>query len=220
MIVGIGHKMRRGKDTAADALVRELGFVKVSFADALKDLAMEANPIVLTEPGFVNVQLGHNSLQSLVERYGWEYVKDHYPLVRPFLQRLGRGARKVFGENFWFEQWTERAGVDADVVGTTVPRPVVVPDVRFLNEAESLQSLSALLIRIDRKVPTTDSSGGADESENDLDSFKEWDAVIENNGTISDLQREIVEKVSGHFSWSPENVKEAVDEIDRYPVPS
>lgn len=190
MIVGIGHKMRRGKDTAADALVRELGFVKVSFADALKDLAMEANPIVLTEPGFVNVQLGHNSLQSLVERYGWEYVKDHYPLVRPFLQRLGRGARKVFGENFWFEQWRARAGF-APPSG----RSVVVPDVRFLNEAEQLKDLGALLIRIDRKVPTTDSSGGTDESENDLDSFENWDAVIENSGTISDLQREVVEAV-------------------------
>lgn len=203
MIVGIGHKMRRGKDTAADALVRELGFVKVSFADALKDLAMEANPIVLTEPGFVNVQLGHNSLQSLVERYGWEYVKDHYPLVRPFLQRLGRGARKVFGENFWFKAWLDRvnatvtatAGGDNDLAKSI---PVVVPDVRFLNEFEGLKNLGAMLIRIDRTVPTGGSSD--DESEWALAEFESWDAVIENTGTIYDLQLNVVEAVNDWIS--------------------
>lgn len=198
MIVGIGHKQRRGKDTAADALVRELGFTKIGFADALKDLAYHANPLVVPEQGFVNVQVGHNNLSTLVDRYGWEYVKDHYPLVRPFLQRLGQAARTVLGENFWFDAWRKRAEVfNTNLVGPDYPKhlvvsgqPVVVPDVRFRNEAENLKRLGAVLIRIDRTMPTISDS---DVSEHDLDDFHGWDAVIQNNGTIADLERQVLD---------------------------
>jgi len=185
-IVGIGHKARRGKDTAAEALVRELGFTRVALADSLKELALEANPIVLTEPAYQNVQLGHNSLKTLVERYGWEHVKDHYPLARQFLQRLGQAGRKVFGEGFWFDVW-QRCTFPGD------ERNIVAPDLRFLNEAEGLKELGAILIRIDRVIPggTPDS----DISEHDLDDFDDWDAVIVNDGSVMDLQRAIVEKV-------------------------
>ena len=50
MIVGITGYAQHGKDTAAQVLVTEFGFVRVGFADALKELALAVNPIV-TPPG-------------------------------------------------------------------------------------------------------------------------------------------------------------------------
>jgi hypothetical protein len=184
MIVGIGYKKRRGKDTAADALVRDLGFVKVGFADALKDLALEANPVIQTEPGFQNVRVGHNTLRYVVERTGWDYAKDHYPEVRSFLQRLGEGARKTFGEDFWVQVWHARAYSDQ--------HDVVIPDVRYLNEAMFVKKFGGFLIRINRaRFNEVDPHS----SETQLDEFDRWDATIDNSSGVVDLEREIVEIV-------------------------
>jgi hypothetical protein len=183
LIVGIGHKKRRGKDTAANPLVRELGFTKIGFADALKKLAYASNPVVTPEPGLQNTRVGFNRLATLVDRYGWEYVKDHYPLARQFLQDLGQAGRSTFGDYFWFHQWKESL---EDIEN------VVVPDVRFWNEAIALRKLGAVLIRIDRVLP---GAADGDISEHDLNEFDDWDLIIPNNGTIDELERTVLDFV-------------------------
>ena len=45
MIVGIGHVKEVGKDTAAAALVRDLGFRRDSFADDLKELGLPVGDV-------------------------------------------------------------------------------------------------------------------------------------------------------------------------------
>jgi hypothetical protein len=189
MIVGIGYKKRRGKDTAADALVRDLNFVKHGFSYALKELAIRANPVVVTEPRYENVRHGHNTLAYLVERTGWEYAKDHYPEVREFLQKLGTGARDVFGADFWVDEWSRyvqdlQAGTGADVV---------VPDVRYVNEAERLRAMGAFLIRINR--PGMGARIDDHESETQLDGWDGWDVEIKNDGGVVDLEWWVVELV-------------------------
>jgi len=187
MIVGIGHKKRRGKDTAATALVRELGFKRVGFADKLKELAYLANPLAFPGEGFVNVQVGHNRVAALVDRHGWEYVKDHYPEVRRFLQDLGQGGRAAFGEDFWFGEWAASVSEFENVV---------VPDVRFRNEAERLRELGAVLIRIDRVIP---GAADGDISEHDLNEWDDWDLIIPNTGTIDELERSILDFVKSRL---------------------
>jgi hypothetical protein len=189
MIVGIGYKKRRGKDTGADALVRDLNFVKHGFSYALKELALAANPVVVTEPRYENVRHGHNTLEYLVERTGWEYAKDHYPEVRQFLQKLGTGARTVFGADFWVDQW--QSYVKGLIEGTGAD--VVVPDVRYLNEAERLKEMGAFLIRINR--PILAGTHEDHESETQLDGFDGWDVEIDNDAGVVDLERQIVELV-------------------------
>jgi hypothetical protein len=189
LIVGIGHKKRRGKDTAANPLVRELGFTKIGFADALKKLAYASNPVVTPEPGLQNTRVGFNRLATLVDRYGWEYVKDHYPLAREFLQNLGQGGRAVFGEYFWFHQWKE------SIEQLDNPN-VVVPDLRFQNEAIGLRTMGAVLIRIDRVLP---GQADGDISEHDLSEFDDWDAIIPNTGTVTELEKQVLDFVKSRL---------------------
>jgi hypothetical protein len=61
--------------------------------------------------------------------------------VRRFLQELGTGVRDI-DPNFWINAWADKAA--------SYLRNIVVPDVRFLNEAEYLRENGALLIRIGR----------------------------------------------------------------------
>jgi len=58
----------------------------------------------------------------------------------------------------------------------------IVPDMRFPNEAKAIQNANGVLIRINRGPRTSDHS-----SETALDNFKEFDFVVDNSGSFSDL---------------------------------
>jgi hypothetical protein len=181
MIVGIGHVARVGKDIAAGALSRDLGFQRRAFADKLKDLAYAANPLVTSSVSTTNVGAGRGRLAWVVAGMGWEEAKNVYPEVRRFLQDLGLGAREVFGEDFWVKQAVAGVG----------KKDVVFSDVRFHSEAEALHALGGKLIRIDR--PGRVAEGHV--SETALAGFDGWDAVIVNDGTVQDLEDKVVAQV-------------------------
>lgn len=140
-IVGLVGRARSGKSTAAEALVREHGFVSIGFADALKDLALRVNPKV--NDGC--------TLAEVVEWHDWDYAKKGTHEVRRFLQELGTGVRDI-EPDFWIYAW-DRAVQNAIADGKCPG--VVVPDVRFANEASALRDrkwtqADCLLIRITR----------------------------------------------------------------------
>ena len=93
MIIGLSGYAQSGKDTVAKTLVEQYGFTRVAFADKIRQLAQEVNPLV-----------GDSiHLNELLDEYGWDVAKQN-PYVRQFLQQLGVGARKLFGEEFWIKE--------------------------------------------------------------------------------------------------------------------
>lgn len=187
MIVGLGHVAQVGKDTAAEGLVRDLRFTRVGFADSLKELALELDPIVSGSLGAQNVNVGHGKLAHAVAGLGWEEAKNVYPEVRGILQRLGVGARTVFGDDFWINQVLD---------GLDDTKNYVVSDVRFRNEAEAIADMGGRLIRVDRPGR----AGQGHQSETELLAFEGWDAVVTNHGTVDDLQNEVIAHVKGWMS--------------------
>jgi hypothetical protein len=179
-IVGLGHVARVGKDVAAAALSRDLGYRRIAFADKLRELALAADPIVTGATQTANIGIGRGRLSWVVQGIGWEEAKEIYPEVRKFLQDLGLGARKTFGEDFWVERALHNVSGD-----------VVVSDVRFHNEAEAIRDRGGFLIRIDR--PGRHAEGHV--SETALAGFEGWDAVIVNDGTVQDLEMRVVQVV-------------------------
>jgi hypothetical protein len=186
MIVGIGYNMQVGKDTAAAALSRELGFLRRAFADPLKDLAFKANPVVSagSRSVTVNYDVGHGRLAWAVAGLGWEGAKATYPEVRTFLQNLGYGARELFGENFWTDKLFDSLSPELNYV---------IPDVRFRNEAEAIQERGGVLIKITRPGR----NGDGHPSETSLADFDGWDLVYDNTGSIPELESVVVEFVRG-----------------------
>jgi hypothetical protein len=183
VIVGFGHNMGVGKDTAALALARDLGFRKLAFADPLRDLAMHADPLITSQTRTVNVDVGHGRLGWAIKGLGYEAAKRTYPEVRAFLQRLGYGARQVFGEDFWTNQTMQKA------IASNVP--IVISDVRFLNEAQVIKSAGGLLVKITRPGH----HGDGHVSETELADYTGWDLVIENNGSILELEQRVVQEI-------------------------
>lgn len=130
--VGIVGRMRSGKDTTAGTLVRDYGYTRLGFADPLKAVAYKTSPILREG----------ERLADVVDRLGWERTKDYYPEARRVLQQLGVSARETLGRDVWIKALTDRVRL--------VHGPVVVPDVRFQNEADELRGRGFVILRVIR----------------------------------------------------------------------
>lgn len=181
MIIGINGYARAGKDEAAKALVAE-GFERIAFADVLRDMAYAINPYVEYESGD-DIEPGrYRRLQDVVDVFGWENAKAHYPDIRRLLQRLGTEAgRDILGENIWVDTAFARAASD----------DIVVTDVRFPNEGDAIKARGGVVVNITR--PGVGPVNGH-VSDNAMEDYR-FDEYIRNDGAVEDLHAMILEVV-------------------------
>jgi len=126
-LIGIIGKAKSGKDTIAKYLTRKWGFKRVAFADKLKDVCKEL--------------YGLNDYQ-LRSQAGKESVFKNGKTIRTILQETGDGLRSVY-LNVWVDYLCNAIKNESC--------PIVVSDVRRVNELQSLIELDAKIIRIKRK---------------------------------------------------------------------
>lgn len=169
MIIGLTGYAQSGKDTVAKALISQHGFIRIAFADALRDFVYKANPMVdnlAGEPKFV---------QEYVDTVGWDKAKQN-PQIRRILQTTGLAARESFGADFWVRQALKNV---------QLTDKIVVTDVRFLNEAEAIKNY-----RVDAEIWRVQRDGvnavNGHISETQLDNYT-FDRTIYNNGTVEEL---------------------------------
>jgi hypothetical protein len=176
-------KARSGKDTAAGFLVRERAYTRVAFADPLKEMALSIDPLIPARERLIHVRLS-----ALIRDVGWEYAKDHYPEVRRILQSIGQTQRE-FDADYWVNVAARKiAGAEAWNL------PVVVTDVRYLNEAVMLRARGFKMIRIMRPrigVTMKEARAAMHASENELNDYP-TDAVIYNDGDLDQLRNAIL----------------------------
>lgn len=163
VIIGVSGYAQAGKDTIGGYL-REYGFERLAFADALKAVLADLDPVLAAEvspPG------------------AWEKAKPMLwfggNTVRDGLQRLGASVRKHVDKDAW---------LNAALRQTKPGGKYVVTDVRFPNEAQAIERMGGQVWRVER--PGTKPINGHP-SEVALD---EWvfSATISNTGTLDDLR--------------------------------
>jgi hypothetical protein len=171
MIIGLSGYAQVGKDTVANYLVENYGFVKVSFADPIREALYKLDP---------KIRLGENngaSLAHAVDSMGWEDVKKFSEDARMLLQRLGTEVgREMFGKDFWVNQGLLRAKEHEHVV---------FADTRFKNEADAIKDNGGKVWRINKEGhgPV---NGHPSETALDLYAF---DLIIDNDSNKEDLYR-------------------------------
>ena len=170
MIIGLSGYARSGKDEVAKILVEDYGYTRVAFADKIRELLLDTNPLI--KDGF--------RIESVVNAYGWEQAKVLFPEIRRLLQDLGVGARKTFKETFWVDQVIDQFGHSWWGYDTNV----VVTDVRFINEAIAIKGKGGKIWRIKRPgvEPVNNHI-----SERDMDGYQP-DMILKNEGTLEDLR--------------------------------
>jgi hypothetical protein len=181
-LFGFGGKPSSGKDTVADWLVDNAGFVKVNMSAPIAELGAIVNPIVGRAPG-IRGRLGKlERYNDVVARHGFTDAKNH-PEVRKFLQNIGTGVRDVVDGNVW-----------ADIAGQVIRvhlaagRSVVLSGVRYPNEASVILDAGGTLVWVHRPGLVEDTNSGHD-VENSI-SFSDFDFILNNGGTLDDLRAE------------------------------
>jgi len=128
-LIGLCGYAGSGKDCAAEALTA-IGWQRVAFADAVRDVALAIDPIVDSDD---------RRLHDIISIGGWAMAKQ-YREVRRLLQAIGTEAgRKILGANVWVD--TAMRNVNGDTVFT---------DVRFPNEVAAIRERGGVIVRICR----------------------------------------------------------------------
>lgn len=178
-IIALSGFARSGKDEAAKLLVEEFGFKQVAFADKLRDMLYQLNPIV---KGMGRLDDDNTYLQDVINEYGWNGYKEtiHGTEIRRLLQRLGTEAGR---QTLWDSIW-----IDAALTGLPEDAKVVVSDARFFNEFDAVISRGGYVWRVERKGvgPANDHA-----SEMEAVGYDKFSLFIHNNGTL-DQYKQIV----------------------------
>jgi hypothetical protein len=178
-IIGLTGAKGAGKDTAAAALVEQLGFRRIAFADAL--YLEVADAFGVTVPHLANRDTKETPLPELaidrcadrlfIEALRATAVDCGVPLdmdcprsPRWILQRWGTEYRRQYchDDAYWLDQ-VQR------VIDTNPARDFVVTDVRYLNEAQFIRRAGehrcSRLVRVRRALLAT--LGACDQPAND-----------------------------------------------------
>ena len=181
MIIGIGGRAGSGKSTVAGFLAH-YGFQEVTFAETLKAgvrlvFGLEEEETDGSFKEVVNPRLGRTP-REIMQRFG-DACREIYPRV--FVDQV---RRRIYAR----------------------PGRVVVSDVRFENEANALKNMGARLVRLERPQFYHEAGIPGHESEQGLELWPHWDAVI-----VNSLSRELLYRQVGYLlqHWGVEPLKQA-----------
>lgn len=171
-ILGIAGLSGSGKDTAAAFFVREYGFVRVGFADTLKQEVLMRFPQTLR-----TILWTLHCKEPTEEDVRKAVYEDKPPEIRVLLQEYGTEVRRHDDPEYWVRQWT------SSLRQWSPDQRFVVPDVRFRNEAEKIMELGGWVILLTR--PGLKRLFHVSES-----SMSNWtyDAVFDNSEDIASLE--------------------------------
>lgn len=180
-IVALCGAKRMGKDTAANVLIENYGFHRISFADGLRKTVCTA--LRCDESRFQDDKLK----DEIDPRTGkpWRY----------WLQWIGTEGFRALWDDVWIAWWKsaiEDSGHDR----------IVCTDMRFPNEFAAAKSMGAHTIRIFN--PNIPPSGDQHASEAHQANFPVDDTIV-NGGTIADLQHRTALSVRERFNILPTN---------------
>lgn len=173
-IIGITGYAQHGKDTIGQRLVDRHGFARYAFADQLREMLYRLDPIVDCGTG--------ESYQGLIDTVGYEEAKK-LPEVRRLLQVLGTECvRDIIGQDAWVNALWNKV-VPGGVMRTG---PVVITDVRFPNEAESIWAHGGYVVRVTR--PGFENGIPTDHPSEAHVASLPVDLTLGNDSTIEELQ--------------------------------
>lgn len=140
-------------------------------------------------------QVTYLTPREVLQKLGTEWGRECYP--NTWVDLCIRTAKKLlespdahYSQRHGF--WQEAVDDASQIQG------VAIPDVRFRNEMKAIKEAGGKIIRIVRTGAGLDGSGALHVSETEQVSIpdSEFDAVIQNRGTLDDLRRAVAQIVN------------------------
>lgn len=183
-IIGLSGFARSGKDEAATVLVEEFGFIRVGFADKLREVLYALNPIVGFEGEPLEIGIDPVGVQHVIDRHGWDGYKETEfgREIRRLLQRLGTEAGR---QTLWDTIW-----IDAALTGLPDDARIVVSDARFFNEFDAVRERGGSIWRIER-----DAVGPANDHASEMEAidYPHFARTLYNNSTLEAWREQIAD---------------------------
>lgn len=185
-IVGIVGKMSSGKNTVANVFEQQCRFLTFSTADPLKQLLQTLFDIpseVLWGPS----ELRRGEIRQMLQELGTDFARKYRPDV--WVTKL---SNRIYS---WHLQKTDLLHMYTDGE-CAAAHGIVVPDIRFHNEANLILTLGGTLLKVVRtNVLIQDTSDNLNHiSEKELDDIPDtkFKYIINNNKSLIDLEAEIM----------------------------
>lgn len=191
MIIGISGKKQSGKNTVGAIL--QCLHENINF-EGIKEVIDKG--MLIYDPNNMELVSFASKLKeiasSLIGVKYWDFENQTFkkevdPLTgltnREILQKIGTSFRKLFGEDIWIKvlfKYLECNGLDKNYI---------ITDVRYKNEAKAIKEKGGILIRVNRNTDSNDTH----QSEVDLDDYDKFDFIIDNNGSVEELIKKVIE---------------------------
>ena len=179
-VIGISGKIGSGKDTVADILIENFHFLKRSFAYGLKKKAMD--DFDLTKDQVYDPALKEITIL--------EYGKS----PREILQLMGTEWYRSIDPNYWVKSLYKE--LSFHFFGMDTNMAICIPDVRFPNEFDFIDSIGGMNIRVVRPE-YSQSTHTAHASETALDDIDIL--TIVNDGTLEELKVKVLKFIEDYF---------------------
>lgn len=206
MLLGLSGRAGAGKDTCAELLVRN-GFRSVAFADALRQEVAEAwriDPRMLTDRSTKEWAIPALAVANCAEPMfiiamaGLGHDLQAPRSARWILQRWGTEYRREADSGYWVARGLERIGR----LRASGCHRICITDVRFFNEAETVQSLGGEVVQVARpELPVLEADAASHASEQALNCT----AIVHNDGDMEHLYAELL-RVLGMLGWKPQEL--------------
>lgn len=194
--IALFGKAGTGKNTAADMIagtIPDSGFkkhsVSLAFADPIKEIVKMMFPHVNREHLF-----GPSKFRDEVIA-GAKDAEGNALTIRRALLDIGTQVGRGYNGNVWLENMEFRIN-EAEA---TKRKMVIITDVRFRNEFDWLKDQGFFMVKVTRETDTVVnhiSETGQNQIKND-----EYHYVLNNNGTMSDLETIIKKEIISALSY-------------------
>lgn len=201
MLIGISGKKQSGKNLTAN-IIKAIALLNNIKPFSNKDLQLKfiKNLSLLGVSRHENTSIYHlhssplkeisfadnvKKIASLITKiaphdYNKEFIKQsNFELLnithRELLQKIGEGLRKSIDPDIWVKLTLQEYYKNKN-------KNIIITDVRYKNEADSIKKLNGILIRINRNEGDDNH-----QSEIDLDNYPDFDYTINNDSDIEDL---------------------------------
>ncbi|MCH8285021.1 hypothetical protein IIB79_00660 [candidate division KSB1 bacterium] len=211
VIIGIGHKARQGKDTAAERLQKIFECTIIHFADALYEECRNATILYKEEDKSGEIA---SALYLKTNDEDYYHFTEFNDTITGWIKKNGvRIADLPYDADLRYDGMTEKDGTLLQFWGTEFrrkefnwdywvdivkkeieanpDRDYIIPDTRFKNEAKMISAMGGVVWKINRTGYTAKDRDPNHMSEVDLDDW-EFDTEIINDGSISELNEKAV----------------------------
>lgn len=181
--IAISGKANSGKDTFCQLLSRKLTPIYddsaiIAFADPIKEIGRQMFPHISHQKFFGPSYKRNSEITGAIDSKG-------NPLtIRTLLQEIGEGSKK-YNPKIWINCF-DKALQKAEKSNKKL---VIASDLRFVDEFNYLKEKDFIVIRIIRNSNSTISH--VSETQQDQIKNDEFDLVVQNNGTLKDLENTV-----------------------------